>query len=116
MSHLGFLLEKIKGDGDGDHPNNDSQVFLAARVTVTLRLPSNCSTHGGTTMNSEEKPWRWEKQKEERKSYRFLEGNNNDGRCRSLISLLFLSILDLVTARTSGIGRGASLGFGGRLL
>jgi hypothetical protein len=78
MSHLGFPLEKIKGDGD--HPNNDSPVFLAARVTVTLRLPPNCSTHGGTTMNSEEKPWRWEKRKEERKSYRFFEGNNDDRR------------------------------------
>ena len=94
MSHLGFPLEKIKGDGDGDHPNNDSPVFLAVRVTVTLRLPPNCSTHGETTMNSEEKPWRWEKTErgEEILPVFLGEQQRRMAACPNLPSLLFLSL------------------------
>jgi len=67
-------------------------------------------------MNSEEKPWRWGKQKEERNPNRFLERNNDDGR-HALISHLFSSLplplpspfLDLFTH-----GKGAAqVGMGG---
>ena len=66
-SLLGFSLANNKGN-DVDHdPNNDSPPFcLAVSVTVILRLLPSCTTHGGTTMNSEENPWRWRKRKEER--------------------------------------------------
>ena len=80
----------------------------------------------GTTMNREEKPWRWENRKEERSPNRFLERNGEDRRRLALVSLLFssllfssllfssspspLSFLDLVTAK-GGAGRGNGLGF-----
>ena len=63
-------------------------------------------------MNSEEKPWRRGKQKEERNPNQFLERNDEDRRRRALVSLLFsslplpspLSFLDLVTEK-GGAGR-----------
>ena len=101
-------------------------ICLAARVTVILRLPRSYTTDGGTTMNSEEKSWRWGKRKDERSPNQFLERNGEDRRRRALVSLLFssllfssllfssspspLSFLDLVTAK-GGAGRGDGLGF-----
>ena len=43
-------------------------------------------------MNSEEKPWRWGKCKEERNPNRFLERNDEDRRRRALVFLLFSSL------------------------
>jgi len=69
-------------------------------------------------MNSEEKPWRRGKQKEERNPNQFLERNDEDRRRRALISLLFsslpLPLLSFVsTAKGSGsAGRGDGLGLG----
>jgi len=50
------------------------------------------TTQGGTTMNSENKLWRWGKRKEERNPNQFLEWNDEDRRRRALISLLFSSL------------------------
>jgi len=46
-------------------------------------------------MNSKEKPWRWGKRKEERKSNQFLKRNNDNKQRRALIFLLFLSLSPL---------------------
>jgi len=62
ISHLGFFLENNKGDDDNDDTYGDSAVSPSS-----LHLPSlHHTTQGSTTMNSEEKPWRWGKRKEER--------------------------------------------------
>ena len=67
-------------------------------------------------MNSEEKPCRWGKQKEERKSNRFLKRNGDNGRRRALIFLLFSSLplplpsLLWITAQgVGGTGRGEEI-------
>jgi hypothetical protein len=44
-------------------------------------------------MNSEKKPWRWEKWKEERNLNRFLERNGEDRQQRALVSHVFSSLL-----------------------
>ena len=58
------------------------------------------TTQGGNTMNSEEKPWRWGKQKEERNPNRFFERNDEDRRRHaqipSLLSSLLLPLLSFV--------------------
>ena len=63
----------------------------------------------GTTMNNEEKLYRWIKQKEERSSNRFLERNGEDRRRLALVSLLFSSLLFLSLSplfSRSGHGKG----------
>ena len=85
-SHLGFSLEINKGNSDDDNPT-------VARVTVTLRLPPSCSTHGETTINSEAKIQIGGKQGEQRKPDQFRHRNEDDERRHALISLLFSPLL-----------------------
>ena len=68
-------------------------------MAIPLRFPyflaSNLAALHHTrraTMNSEQKPWRWGKRKEERNSNRFLERNDEDRRKRALVSLLSSSL------------------------
>jgi len=91
-------------------------------TAIPLRLPLASSLHPtslhyttqcGTTMNRENKPWRWGKRKEERNSNRFLERNDEDRRGRAPISLLFLPLYPLCSFDLGGGGAGLGLGKGG---
>ena len=57
------------------------------------------------TMNSKEKPWRWEKRKQERNPNQFLKRNDEDRRRRALVSLLFSSLICFHGKRGGGAGR-----------
>ena len=89
MSHLGFTLANNKGKGNDDNNYDD---FTPFPLLPCIQPPLHYTTQGGTTMNSEEKLWRWGKQKEERNPNRFLERNDEDRRRRALIPLLFSSL------------------------
>ena len=57
-SHPGFPLENGQGNGDDGDQNDDSppaSPSLAA-ATPARQTSLSCTTHGGTTMNSEELP------------------------------------------------------------
>ena len=77
MSYLGFSLGKNEGDGEDDDNHGDYTPFtlLASSLHPTSL---HYTTQGGTTMNSEKKPWRWRKRKEEMSPNRFLEMNGED--------------------------------------
>jgi len=90
MSHLGVPLANYKGEGNDDDNYGNSTLFPPSSLHPTSM---HYTTQGGTNMNSEEKPWRWGKQKEERNPNWFLERNDEDRRGEksqpSFSSLLF---------------------------